>query len=182
MSVKMAVYGVLLLGLLVVGLGCGSPSQTPSASPSASFSISAAAPAVSQPLGVVFGDQLELVGLNLPTQIKKGVPFDIEMVWHCLKQPDRNFRIAVLLDYVSGKWWRYSMDDRPPFPTIAWPAGQYVTIKETGTFPAGAGVGQYRITVHPFNIIANTRPQRFDRPAITKQKTSQFGEVEVTAE
>jgi hypothetical protein len=140
--------------------------------------VSDAVKPVSQPLGVVFGDQLELVGINVPAEVKIGEPFEVELVWHCLAEPSRDWQIALLFDHPKP-WWRLNEGHWPPVPTTMWRKGLYVSWTVEVTFPAKALPGDYTIDVHPFVIVKKGPPQVGEVLPATANKDKQRGKMRV---
>jgi hypothetical protein len=179
-----ALPAMLLVCLACAGCGGGSPQLERVVAEAAKHPdplaryVSDTAKPVSQPLGVVFGDQLELVGINVPAQVKTGEPFKVELVWRCLAEPGRDWQIALLFDHPKP-WWRLNEGHWPPVPTTMWRKGLYVSWTVEVTFPAKALPGDYTIDVHPFVIVKKGPPQVGEVLPATANKDKQRGKMRV---
>ena len=166
--------------------GCGGRGPEP-ARPAATTKPSAVErhivdrpPAVSQLLGVVFGDQLELVGINVPNQVKKGESFELEQVWRCLRVPERDWRIAVHFRGPTPKA-KLNRDQAPPVPTTQWQEGRYIHWKVQAAVPAKAPLGDYTIEIRPYVIVPKTKPPKFERLEVTSEGSGRLGKMKLVA-
>lgn len=131
---------------------------------------------VTQHLGVVFGDQLELVGINVPNEVRIGQPFEIEQVWHCLNLSDREWSFALLFDHANPRW-RLNKGHRPPVPTSMWEKGDYVSWKVQIEFPADAPPGDYIVNLHPFFLVKEESKERFERLPVRAGEETRYGKL-----
>ena len=170
----------LALAAVMTAVGCGGKPQpaqptTPPVAPP--VNQAPAAPAIfsdepiaaGQAMGAAFGGQLELVGVNAPSSVKRGEPFEIEYVWKVTSTPTEDWTMAVHIDHLNP-YWRLNKDQKPPVPTTKWPTGKYVHWKQQVVFPAAAKTGDYTLTVYPYRAVPGMKPPlNFENlPATTK--------------
>ena len=135
-----------------------------------------------QAIGVTFGNELELVGLNLPPTVKRGEPLEIELVWKTDTAPTKDWTIAVHIDH-QNPYRRLSADHNPPIPTSKWPAGQYVHWKKTVPIPATAETGEYLIEVYPYTSSPDPLlkgKMKFDKMPVTQKSATAKVKLTVT--
>ena len=109
-------------------------------------------PAVDVPVGVTFGDAMELVGFNLQSSTSDLQPGDevaVTLVWRALAPVDADYTVTVQLVGPDGRV--HGQRDAPPLdgaaPTSTWSPGEVLT--DTYRFPVAADAppGEYRLIV-----------------------------------
>ncbi|MDY0062812.1 MAG: carbohydrate-binding family 9-like protein [Myxococcota bacterium] len=97
------------------------------------------------PQHALFGDAVELLGLELsPRELAPGEPFTLTWYWRCRKELDRDYQVFVHLDSDTGGY-RMNLDHHPVqgmHPIQHWKKGQIIKDVQQerldGAFPAGA--------------------------------------------
>jgi hypothetical protein len=87
------------------------------------------------PLSITFEDQIELIGVNMPEQVKRGDEFEMTLFFRVLAKPKRSWQIFVHFD---GGGVRFQGDHWPVnnrCGTTFWQPGDYVV----DTFKVTAG-------------------------------------------
>ena len=89
-------------------------------------------------VGAVYGDALELLGLDLePPTLCAGRPSTLTLYWHVLNEPEARWQVFVHLDGPSLA--RVHADHAPAqgvYPTTAWRKGEIVRDPVAVTLPA----------------------------------------------
>ena len=179
----------IALGALVAGCGRGGPEKPavpprPAAGPEAKKPlpaeqyVSESPVSVAKPLRMVFGDQIELVGITVPETVKRGEPFEVEQVWRCLATPDRNWRIALHFKRLDPLT-RINWDHKPPLRTSQWKKDEYVYWKVRPIFPETAPLGGYQIEILPYVTIPGTEPEKLESLPLTDKGAAEAVRLEV---
>ena len=113
-------------------------------------------PAVSDPLGAIFGEELVLAGYSLgAAELPPGEPWDLTLHWEVQQTPQVNYDVTVRLVGPDGHvaWqteWRPFEDY---FPTSWWPAGRPVYDRQTLNLPDSLVPGEtYCLEVQLANL------------------------------
>ncbi len=97
---------------------------------------------IKQPLSINFNDEIEIVGVNMPTTARRGAKFEMTLFYKVLKKPTRNWQVFVHFD---GGGMRFQGDHWPvnnQCGTSYWQPGDYVV----DTFQVDAGDGMSPLT------------------------------------
>jgi hypothetical protein len=128
-----------------------------------SFSL----PAIDRPVGVTFGDAIELVGFNLPisqslreaSDLHPGQELALTLVWRALAPVDDDYTVTVQLLGPDGQV--YGQRDAPPLegqaPTSTWSPGEVLTDLYRLSAAAGAPPGRYQLLVALYDPKTNQR-------------------------
>jgi 4-amino-4-deoxy-L-arabinose transferase-like glycosyltransferase len=104
---------------------------------------------VEHAVGVSLGDQVEVVGANLPAQATGGQIAPVAVIWHVLARLAENDHVALLLTDAGGQvWWQTDHVPISPFysPT-SWTIGEYLRDDYELAVPLGLPAGQYAVQV-----------------------------------
>ena len=100
-------------------------------------------PALAKPLGVFLGDEVELLGVELPAQAKGGDAFPV--TWTYAAHGPLAGTWKVFAHFEDGKGGRFTGDHAPVRPFGWWRAGQYIRYTTTVGVPRGAAPGRYHL-------------------------------------
>ncbi len=90
-------------------------------------------PAITAPIDVHFGDDIELVQIKMPAQIKRGTSFDMELTWKATGTPAPGWKVFAHFEEATqaGKRGaRFTGDHAPVRPFSWWKRGQYIRYKQ----------------------------------------------------
>jgi len=150
--------------VIVVGHGCARPprqQQVQAPAPKGlKFKVGAtselrSAPKVAETLGVTFGKELLLVGINVsPSPVVKGKPATLETVWKCLVKPSRNWTFWTHIDH-EGRWQQRFNGDHPPMtPTSKWRPGMHYVDRLVFVLPPDLPGGAYSVSMGVYAVPA----------------------------
>ncbi|HCF58422.1 MAG TPA: hypothetical protein DFS52_10565 [Myxococcales bacterium] len=137
---------ILVLLAAVLAAGCIERAPTPR-SRRTSFKRSgltdlvlADAPAGHRRVGAVYGDSVELAGIDhAPQTPKPGDKVEVTCVYRVLREADVDYKIFVHLDAKGGRAERINGDHWPAsgrYPTGVWRKGEYVRDRWSFTVPS----------------------------------------------
>ncbi|HLH74447.1 MAG TPA: glycosyltransferase family 39 protein [Chloroflexota bacterium] len=94
---------------------------------------------------VNFGNRLQLLGYDLPTQtIQSGQSGQVTLYWKAITALQRDYIVSLRITDGTFYWWRH--DGRPAaetYPTTSWTIGQVVSGKLSFQVPPGTPPGTY---------------------------------------
>jgi arylsulfatase A-like enzyme len=102
-----------------------------------------ARPTIDQPLGVFFGDEVELLSVELPAQAKVGDV--ITVTWTFAAHGTLGEGWLVFAHFDNGKGGLWKGDHFPPRPFPWWRAGQFIRYSTQVTVSRGTPPGRYAL-------------------------------------
>jgi hypothetical protein len=95
-----------------------------------------------------FGEQIALIGYDVPEAIRPGEQMDVTFYWQPWQPLDINYQVFVHLLAEDGSLVAQSDKLNPgDFPTGRWPLDKYVRDENTLAIPADLPPGTYRLSV-----------------------------------
>ena len=117
-------------------------------------------PTIEQPLEIIFGESMELVGMNmLAEQYQAGSDVSIELNWYASLRPPGRYKIFTHLIGPDGNL-RAQRDLEPGdglLPTNGWAKGEYVNTNYTLSLPPDLATGSYTLRVGLYDPNTNER-------------------------
>jgi len=117
-------------------------------------------PAVSQPLSVMLGTQIELVGYTLETTtLRAGRPLTLTLVWKALACVDADYIVFVHLVDADGVV-RSQQDNAPvnnTYPTTLWQPGEFISDVFTLALPPDLSAGDYTLEAGMYLVETGAR-------------------------
>ncbi|MBP9203088.1 MAG: sulfatase [Kofleriaceae bacterium] len=101
------------------------------------------APDVAGPLGVRFGDGLELLAVTAPARARRGEQVELTWTFAVRARPPLGYKVFVHGE--DGKGGRFVGDHAPVRPLAWWRPGQYIRYTSTLTVPRTAAPGVYTV-------------------------------------
>lgn len=97
---------------------------------------------------VNYGDQIALLGHNMPDQVvKAGETLDLALYWQALRQLEIDYQVFVHVLDSSGNLVAQSDKLNPgEFPTRRWPVDKYVPDEHQLVLPGDLPSGEYKVT------------------------------------
>jgi hypothetical protein len=110
----------------------------------------AALPDTAQPVDALLGDDLRLLGYDLPDPIAvPGETLQATLYWQARSQQERSYKVFMHFVDDTGKLW--SQHDAVPrawgYPTTAWQPGEIIADRVWLSIPADAPPGAYQLLV-----------------------------------
>jgi choline-sulfatase len=102
-----------------------------------------ARPAIDRPLGVFFGDEVELLSVEVPATAKPGE--SVTMTWTFAAHGALPDGWAVFAHFENGKGGRFTADRAPARPFSWWRAGQFIRYTIPVSIPRGIAAGTYHL-------------------------------------
>jgi len=103
-----------------------------------------AAPEIEHPLDVDVGDELRLLGVELPGEpMRRGSSFEIAWIWQVRDSMARGWRVFAHIR--GGGGGRFLADHDPPQPFETWREGQFIRYTTTVIVPRAIPPGEYSI-------------------------------------
>ena len=123
-----------------------------------------------------FGD---IVGSQMPRQIRPGQPFEVDVLWRIGVPPTRPDLESVFAHLVDDDGRFYDGDDYAPLPTTTWVTGDTVLSRFSLTPPADLPPGRYWIEFGRY-LRPGVQPVRLGHPSGPNDPTSiRLGPVSV---
>ncbi|MFZ0546859.1 MAG: hypothetical protein WAM60_15540, partial [Candidatus Promineifilaceae bacterium] len=95
-----------------------------------------------------FGDQIALIGYDIPDMLEPGEKLDVTFYWQAQQQVTINYQVFVHLMAEDGTLVTQSDKLNPgDFPTKRWPLDKYVRDEHFLTIPADLAPGTYTLSV-----------------------------------
>jgi hypothetical protein len=95
-----------------------------------------------------FGDQVALIGYDIPDTLAQGEALDVTIYWQAWQPLSINYQVFVHLLAEDGILAAQSDKLNPgDFPTKRWPQDKYVRDEHTLAVPADLAPGTYRLSV-----------------------------------
>ena len=101
-------------------------------------------PAVAAPLGVFFGDEIELLSVEAPAQVKPGESFVATWTFATHGRLDGGWKVFAHFEQKPGGA-RFTGDHAPAVPFAWWKPGQFVRYTTRVAVPGTAATGTYRL-------------------------------------
>lgn len=111
-----------------------------------------------------FGDQIELLGYDLPRRrVQAGETFPVVLYWHALRPLEVNYQSFVHLARPLHILWGQEDHLNPgDLPTTRWPLDKYVWDEYNVTVLPGTPPGEYMLNVGLYSLAGGYRLQRHD--------------------
>ncbi len=100
------------------------------------------APAVTE-MQLRFGDTIELLAVDLPTQVKAGESFDMVLTWKATGVPPAGWK--VFAHFENSKGGRFTGDHGPVRPFTWWKDGQYIRYTHKVNLRKSLKPGTYKL-------------------------------------
>lgn len=113
---------------------------------------------------VNFGNEVELIGYDLPRQrVRSGEVFEVTLYWHALSSPTRNYQSFVHLTRPVVTIWGQDDHLNPgDLPTTRWPLDKYVWDRYQIRVLPGTPPGVYTVYVGLYLLGEGTRLPVYD--------------------
>jgi arylsulfatase A-like enzyme len=134
-------------------------------------------PEIAHPADVDVGDELRLVGVELPEEpVRRGTPMTIRWTWEVRAPMARGWRVFAHIRGENGG--RFLADHDPPRPFETWPEGKFIQYETTVTPPTSGPRGVY--TIH-FGVYsgATRKPLESEVVEVRPNDEALIGTVEV---
>jgi 4-amino-4-deoxy-L-arabinose transferase-like glycosyltransferase len=112
------------------------------------------------PLGVNLGDEIDLIGYDLPQTVSAGESVDLVVCWRVRRGGHGDVNYAFFAHLLDAKGVRWAQDDPTGFPSHSWGAGDLVIQFFNLVAPADMPPGQYHIDL---GVYAQGSGQRLAR-------------------
>jgi len=111
-----------------------------------------------------FGDQIELLGYNLPdTQVRLGGRMRVVLYWHAITDVQKNYQTFVhLAEPLNVAWAQEDHLNPGGLPTSRWPRDKYVWDEYEIDIPPETPPGEYKVNVGLYLMSDGSRLQRID--------------------
>jgi len=109
----------------------------------AAGTLLSARPELAHPLGVFFGDELELLAVDLPAQAHAGEAFTVTWTYAAHGALADGWKVFAHFERPGGG--RFTGDHAPVRPFSWWRAGQYIRYATQATVPRGTIPGRYEL-------------------------------------
>lgn len=110
----------------------------------AAAALLAERPAIAHPIHVAFGDEVVLLGVDLPTApVSRGQSFAVTYTFAATGTLSGNWK--VFAHFESPQGGRFLGDHAPPRPFSWWKKGQFIRYSHTQTVPKNARPGDYSL-------------------------------------
>jgi hypothetical protein len=133
-------------------------------------------------LDVIFGDQIQLVGVNIPRRGAPGEALRVILHWKVLAKPERGLKMFVHL-WQPGSAEPFAQDDGIPnqgwFPTDVWEKGIYVTDPHDIRLPADLPPGIYPLWAGIYRAADGTRLRAVGPEGPITDDLVQLGEIQI---
>ena len=96
-------------------------------------------------LSVNLGDEIDLLGYDLPDAVPAGSPIDLRVYWRVRRGGRGDLRYAFFAHVLDERGFRWTQDDPTGFPPNSWWAGDLVIQSFELTMPADAPPGPYSL-------------------------------------
>jgi arylsulfatase A-like enzyme len=106
----------------------------------------AAPPAIATPLNIAFGESLQLLEVDLPSEVSRGKSFDATFTWTSRGSIPAGWKI---FGHYEGPG-RFTGDHKPARPFEWWKDGQYIRYKHTVVVPKNVKTGKYTLWMGVF--------------------------------
>jgi len=104
---------------------------------------------VAEPVGANFGNQIDLLGFEVPDRLSPGAEFDATLYWEARRPPEDHYVVFVHLLDADGQL--VASHDGPPldgrYPTMAWLPGDVVPDVHRLVLDPGTPAGTYDLRV-----------------------------------
>jgi hypothetical protein len=100
-------------------------------------------PDVTRPLNIAFGDEIELLGVDAPTQVKVGDVATLTWTFAAHGALPDGWKVFVHIE--NGRGGRFTGDHFPVRPFSWWRAGQFIRYSTQVSVPHGSPPGHYEI-------------------------------------
>ncbi|MBK9030418.1 MAG: sulfatase [Myxococcales bacterium] len=102
-----------------------------------------ARPTIARPLDVDFGDQVRLLGLDAPAEVRPGQSVELTFSFEARGRLTGGWKVFVHVEGPAGG--RFTADHAPVRPFDWWRRGQFIRYTITTTVPASAPAGAYDV-------------------------------------
>lgn len=129
-----------------------------------------------------FGDQIELLGYDLPRrQVRAGEKFPVTLYWHALRPLDVNYQSFVHLAGPLHILWGQEDHLNPgDLPTTRWPLDRYVWDEYNILVLPGTPPGEYMLNAGLYSMAGGYRLQRYDENKQIVGDSVVIASIEVT--
>ncbi|MCX7682347.1 MAG: 6-pyruvoyl-tetrahydropterin synthase-related protein, partial [Anaerolineae bacterium] len=128
-----------------------------------------------------FGDQIELLGYDLPRrQVRAGEPVPVVLYWHALRPLEVNYQSFVHLARPLHILWGQEDHLNPgDLPTTRWPLDKYVWDEYHVRVLPGTPPGEYLLNVGLYSMAGGYRLPRYDESGQAVGDSALIASVEV---
>jgi len=102
-------------------------------------------PDVARPLDVEFGDEVRLLAVDLPAQVRAGEPFDVTWTFEARGRLTPGWKVFAHFEGPGGA--RFVGDHAPARPFEWWRRGQFIRYTRTVAVPPSTAPGRYTLWV-----------------------------------
>lgn len=110
-------------------------------------------------IDVTYGQQIKMMGFDLPETVRAGQPFTATLYWEALTPDGNDYTVFVHLADDSGNL--VTQGDSPPqanwYPTSIWTAGEQIRDPHKLLPPGDTAGGRYRVTVGLYDLDTGAR-------------------------
>ena len=96
-------------------------------------------------LNINLGDEIDLIGYDLPAEVHAGDPIDLTVYWRVRRGGRGELSYAFFAHVIDERGFRWTQDDPTGFPPSSWWADDLVVQTFRLTMPADAPPGFYQI-------------------------------------
>lgn len=132
-------------------------------------------PTIESPLNTDFGSALRLLAVDMPSRIKRGENFDLELTWQALGRPPKGWK--VFAHFENPKGGRFTGDHAPTRPFTWWKEGQYIKYRHRVSIPKSSQPGSYALW---FGLFKKNERLEAAGSLTIKDDRVKVGSIEVT--
>jgi len=135
------------------------------------------APELEEPVDVDVGDELRLVGIEVPDEpIRRGAAFQIRWTWYVRGSMARGWRVFAHIR--GGDGGRFLADHDPPQPFETWPEGRYIQYETTVQSARTGQTGEYTINFGVYRGRVR-KPLSSERVSVSETDEAMIGTVQI---
>jgi hypothetical protein len=143
--------------------------------------LASGAPEPQFSLNANLGNQVQLVGYDLPNQGQPGTSVRLTLFWQALAQPENDYTVFVHVVDPEGNI-RAQADSQPVtgyYPTGQWTAGEFVRDQHDLALPEDLPPGEYQLLVGMYQAGTGDRLPLLDRDGAISGDTVEAGSIQV---